>query len=104
MNFYRREDEPKDVEEEMDGLELPIATDDCTLIFFESQFNISDDVNEIINKIVWDEKFKEDVQSCIKDLDSVKEKVEGKKKLPRKRSINKQNWAASKRKKSHEAG
>ena len=75
----------------MDGLELPIATDDCRLIFFESQFDISDDVNEIINKIVWDEKFKEDVQSCIKDLDSVKEKVEGKKKLPRKRSINKQN-------------
>ena len=75
MNFYRREDEPKDVEEEMDGLELPIATDDYSLIFFESQLNISDDVNEIINKIVWDEKFKEDVQSCIKDLDSVKEKV-----------------------------
>ena len=51
MDFYRREDEPKDVEEEMDGLELPIATDDCSLIFFESQLNISDDVNEIITKL-----------------------------------------------------
>ena len=99
LNFYRREDEPKDIEEEMDGLELTIATDDCSLIFSESQLNISDDVNEIINETVCDEKIKEDVQSCIKDLlNSVEEKVKGKKKLTRKRSINKQNWAASKRK------
>ena len=100
LNFYSREDELKDIEEEMDGLELTIATDDCSLIFSESQLNISDDVNEIINEIISDEKIKEDVQSCIKDLlDYVEEKVKGKKKLARKRSIKKQNWAASKRKK-----
>ena len=105
LSFYRSEDELKDIEEGMNGLELTIATDDCSLIFSESQLNISDDVNEIINKTVCDEKIKEDVQSCIKDLlDSVKEKVKGKKKLTRKRSINKQNWAASKRKKSNVVG
>ena len=77
LNFYRREDEPKDIEEEMDGLELTIVTDDCSLIFSESQLNISDNVNEIINESVCDEKIKEDVQSCKKDLlDSV-----GKKKI-----------------------
>ena len=66
--------------------------------------NISDAVNEIINKIVCNEKIKEDVQSCVKDLlDSVEEKNKDKKKLMRKRSINKQNWAASKRKKSRDA-
>ena len=71
---------PKDIEEEMNSLGLTIATDDCSLIFSESQLNISDDVNETINEIVCDEKIKEDVQSCIKDLlDSVEEKVEGKK-------------------------
>ena len=67
-------------EEEPDGLELTIATDDCSLIFSESQLNISDDVNEIINEIACDEKIKEDVQSCKKDLlDYVEEKVKGKK-------------------------
>ena len=40
----------------MDDLELTIATDDCSLMFSQSQLNISDDVNEIINKIVCDEK------------------------------------------------
>ena len=61
-------------------------------------------MNEIINKIVCNEKIKEDVQSCVKDLlDSVEEKNKDKKKLMRKRSINKQNWAASKRKKSRVA-
>ena len=80
MNFYRREDTERYIEEEMNSLGLTIATDDCSLIFSESQLNISDDVNEIINEIVCDEKIKEDVQSCIKDLlDSVEEKVEGKK-------------------------
>ena len=49
---------PKDIKEEMDSLELNIATDDCSLIFSESQLNISDDVNEIINEIVCDEKIK----------------------------------------------
>ena len=89
LNFYSREDEPKDIEEEMDGLELTIATDDCSLIFSESQLSISDDVNEIINEIISDEKIKEDVQSCIKDLlDSVEEKVKGKKKVDKKK-INK---------------
>ena len=64
----------------MDGLELTIATDDCSLIFSESQLNISDDVNEIINEIVWDKKIKEDVQSCIKDLlESVEKKLNAKK-------------------------
>ena len=47
LNFYRRKDEPKDIKKEMDGLELTIATDDWSLIFSESQLNISDDVNEI---------------------------------------------------------
>ena len=90
LNFYRREDEPKDIEEEMDCLELTIATGDCSLIFSESQLNISDHVNEIINEIVCDKKIKEDVQSFIKDLlVSVEEKVKGKKKSTRKRSINK---------------
>ena len=75
-----REDTERYIEEEMNSLGLTIATDDCSLIFSESQLNISDDVNEIINEIVCDEKIKEDVQSCIKDLlDSVEEKVEGKK-------------------------
>ena len=81
LNFYRREDEPKDIEEEMDGLELTIATDDCSLIFSESQLNISDDMNKTVSEIVCDENIKEDIQSCIKDLlDSVEEKVKGKKK------------------------
>ena len=89
LNFYSREDEPKDIEEEMDGLELTNATDDCSLIFSESLLNISDDVNESINEIISDEKIKEDVQSCIKDLlDSVEEKVKGKKKVDKKK-INK---------------
>ena len=47
LNFYRREDEPKDIEEEMDGLELTITTDGCSLIFSESQLNILDDVNKL---------------------------------------------------------
>ena len=64
----------------MDGLELTIATDDCSLIFSESQLNISDDVNEIINEIVSDKKIKEDVQSCIKDLlECVEKKLNAKK-------------------------
>ena len=89
LNFYRREDEPKDIEEEMNDLELTIATDDCSLIFSENQLNISDDVHGIINEIVCEEKIKEDVQSNIKDLlGSVEEKVKGKKKLTKKRSIN----------------
>ena len=79
-------------------MELTITIDDCSLIFSESQLKISDDVNEIINEIVCEEKIKEDVQSCIKDfLDSVEEKINDKKKLTRKKSISKQNWAASKR-------
>ena len=77
LNFYRRKDEPKDIKKEMDGLELTIATDDWSLIFSESQLNISDDVNEIINEIVCDKKIKKDVQSCIKD--SVEKKLNAKK-------------------------
>ena len=80
LSFYRREDEPKDINKETDGLELTNSIDDCSLIFSESQLNISDDVNEIGNEFFCGEKIKEDVQSCIKDLlGYVKEKVEGKK-------------------------
>ena len=37
LNFFWREDELKDIAEEMDGLELTIATDDCSLMFSENQ-------------------------------------------------------------------
>ena len=51
-----------------------------------------------------DEKIKEDVQACIRDLESVGQKIRGKKKLTRKRSLKKQEWPTNKRKKCHEAG
>ena len=59
-------------------------------------------LNEIITDILTDEQIEKDVKSCANDLLDKVEKAT--KKLYRKRSINKNDWVVTKRKKAHKQG